>query len=153
MMNGVIENMDASLQETVDRLFTMVQSIDSRLIELDTKVDRRLQDTRPNWEGVQSQLKDVVDSQRRLRTELDGLQNSLGELRQDVTSIKNSQEKLREQINEIQNQLQALRSETEKGFRTIDRRMERQIGEFERLHAYQRDLEDRVDEIEKRVKS
>jgi hypothetical protein len=27
--------------------------------------------------------------------------------------------------------------------------MERQIGEFEKLHAYQRDLEDRVDKIEK----
>ena len=43
----------------------------------------------------------------------------------------------------------SLRADTEKGFRTFDRRMERQIGEFEKLHAYQRDLEDRVDKIEK----
>src|SRR5262245_46674916 len=153
MMNGVTEDMNGSIQETVDRLFIMVQSIDSRLNELDAKVDRRLQDTRPNWEGVQSQLNEVVDSQRKLQEEMNGVQQSLGELRQDVGDIKNSQNKMQEQINEVQNQLQALRSETEKGFRTIDRRMERQIGEFERLHAYQRDLEDRVDEVEKRVKS
>jgi len=146
MMNGVIEDMNDSLQETVDRLVTVVQSIDTRLIELDAKVDRRLQDTRPNWEGIQSQLNEVVGSQRKLREEVNGVQNSLAELRQDITVIK-------KQINELHSQLQALRGETEKGFRTIDRRMERQIGEFERLHAYQRDLEDRVDEIEKRVKS
>ena len=145
-MNGVIEDMNDSLQETVDRLVTVVQSIDTRLIELDAKVDRRLQDTRPNWEGIQSQLNEVVGSQRKLREEVNGVQNSLAELRQDITVIK-------KQINELHSQLQALRGETEKGFRTIDRRMERQIGEFERLHAYQRDLEDRVDEIEKRVKS
>lgn len=145
-MNGVIEDMNDSLQETVDRLVTVVQSIDTRLIELDAKVDRRLQDTRPNWEGIQSQLNEVVGSQRKLREEVNGVQNSLAELRQDITVIK-------KQINELHSQLQALRGETEKGFRAIDRRMERQIGEFERLHAYQRDLEDRVDEIEKRVKS
>jgi len=58
-------------------------------------------------------------------------------------------EAMQNDVAEVKKDLAALRADTEKGFRTIDRRMEKQIGEFERLHAYQRDLEDRVDRIEK----
>ena len=119
------ENMNSSLEETVGRLFTMVQSIDSRLLNLEARVESRLFDTRPNFESIQSQLAEVIDSQQKLREE---------------TS---------DQIQGVRSELANLRAVTEKGFRTIDRRMERQIGEFERLHAYQRDLEDRVDKLEK----
>ena len=56
---------------------------------------------------------------------------------------------LSEDMSALRGEVASLRADTEKGFRTVDRRMERQIGEFERLHAYQRDLEDRVDRIEK----
>ncbi|HKA20456.1 MAG TPA: hypothetical protein VKN18_19380, partial [Blastocatellia bacterium] len=71
--------------------------------------------------------------------------------------LREDQQRLREettdQIQGVRSDLANLRAETEKGFRTIDRRMERQIGEFERLRAYQRDLEDRVDKLEKLSRS
>ena len=100
MSDNLTENLNDSQDTKIDRLIIAVQSIDSRLASLETKVDQRLHDTQTIWEAVQAQLSEIRDT-------------------------------------------------TEKGFRTIDRRMERQIGEFERLHAYQRDLEDRVDRIEK----
>ena len=128
--------MNHSLEDTLGRLVTMVQSIDSRLENLETKVNIRLFDTRPNLEAIQSQLTVVIDSQ--------------GQLREDQQKLR---EEMLDQIQGVRNDLANLRAETEKGFRTIDRRMERQIGEFEKLHAYQRDLEDRVDEIEKRLNS
>jgi chromosome segregation ATPase len=130
------ENMNSSLEETLGRLFTMVQSIDARLGNLEAKVDSRLYDTRPNFKAIQSQLAEVIDSQLRFREET----------REQIQGLR---EETREQIQGVRNDLSSLRAETEKGFRTIDRRMERQIGEFERLHAYQRDLEDRVDKLEK----
>jgi len=130
------ENMNSSLEETVGRLFTMVQSIDSRLLNLEARVESRLFDTRPNFEAIQSQLAEVIDSQQKLREET----------RDQIQGLR---EETRDQIQGVRSDLANLRAETEKGFRTIDRRMERQIGEFERLHAYQRDLEDRVDKLEK----
>jgi chromosome segregation ATPase len=138
MSKDLTQKLNGSLEEKVERLIATVQSmdsrsqrmearvesIDSRLASLETKVDERLkEDTRPIWEAVQTQLAELKESQAELRK---------------------SQEEMRAE-------LQGFRAETEKGFRTIDRRMERQIGEFERLHAYQRDLEDRVDQIEKRI--
>jgi len=119
------KNTNSSLEETIGRLFTMVQSIDSRLLNLEATVESRLFDTRPNFEALRAQLAEVIDSQQQFR------------------------EETKDQIQGVRDDLANLRAETEKGFRTIDRRMERQIGEFEKLHAYQRDLEDRVDKLEK----
>jgi hypothetical protein len=150
--------MSNRLEETVNHLVTIVQTIDSRLLELEAKVDSRfvdleakvdsrLHDTRPNLEAIQSQLTQVIDSQQRVREEMSG---ELRGVRSDLSSLR---EEMSGEIQGVRNDLSSLRAETEKGFRTIDRRMERQIGEFERLHAYQRDLEDRVDKIEKQLSS
>lgn len=119
MSKDLTQNLNGSLEAKVDRLIVAVQSIDSRLgnVEarlesLETKVDERLKDTRPMWEAVQVQLTEVESS---LRSEIQGL-----------------------------------RSEMEKGFRLFDRRIEHYLGEFDKLRAYQRDLEYRVDEIERK---
>lgn len=107
MSKDLTLKLNGSLEDKIDRLIVLFESMDSRLGNLETLVDKRLKDTQPIWEAVQAQLAEIKQEQ------------------------------------------QSFRAETEKGFRTIDRRMERQIGEFERLHAYQRDLEDRVDKLER----
>jgi chromosome segregation ATPase len=116
-----VETKVESMDSLLVNLDTKVESMDSRLVDLDTKVDKRLRETQPIWEGVHSQLAEVRETLQRH-----------GELLQRQGE-----------------DMAGLRADTEKGFRTIDRRMERQLGEFERLHAYQRDLEDRIDRIEK----
>jgi predicted nucleic acid-binding Zn-ribbon protein len=166
--------MSNRLEETVNHLVTIVQTIDSRLMELESKVDSRLHDTRPNLEAIQSQLTALIDSQDNLREEMSGVPDQLQSIRNDVSGIGNEVSGIGNEVSGLGNEvsgianevsgianevsgiksdLASLRAETEKGFRTIDRRMERQIGEFERLHAYQRDLEDRVDKIEKQLSS
>jgi predicted nucleic acid-binding Zn-ribbon protein len=171
--------MSTPLEETINRMVTIVQSIDSRLVDLEAKVDSRLHDTRPNFQAIQSQLTELIESQQMLREQVNGVENNVHDLREETRSeiqgirtdmssgrdelsgeirgVRNDLSSLREEmtgeIQGIRNDLASLRAETEKGFRTIDRRMERQIGEFERLHAYQRDLEDRVDKIEKQLSS
>jgi predicted nucleic acid-binding Zn-ribbon protein len=150
-MSNDNENTNPSTEDTLGRLVTMVQTIDSRLSNLEAKVDSRLYDTRPNLEALQSQLTEVIDSQQKFREETrDQIQGLREETRDQIQGL---QEDTRDQIQGVRNDLASLRAETEKGFRTIDRRMERQIGEFERLHAYQRDLEDRVDKLEKLTSS
>lgn len=46
---------DGDLKQILARL----DSIDKRLVTLEEKVDRRLQETRPIWESVLEQLKEV----------------------------------------------------------------------------------------------
>ena len=139
MSKDLTQNQNGSLEDKIDRLIIAVQSMDSRLgnvearlgnvearlgnledrlgrVEdrlgsLETKVEERLKDTGPMWEAVQTQIAEVESS---LRSEIQGL-----------------------------------RAEMEKGFRLVDRRMEYYAGESGKMHGYQRDLEDRVDKIEK----
>jgi predicted nucleic acid-binding Zn-ribbon protein len=84
-----------------------------------------------------------------LREDVSTLREDVSTLREDVSTLREDVNTLREDVNKLRSEVAALRAFTEKGFRTIDRRMERQIGEFEKLHAYRRDLEDRFDKLEK----
>jgi chromosome segregation ATPase len=130
MSKDLTQKLNGSLEDKVDRLITIVQSMDSwgrsidsrmenvetrlgsletRLESLETKVDERLKDTRPIWETVQTQLAEIRESQDRLRGEM------------------------------------------EKGFRLVDRRLESQPVEYDKLFRYHRDLEERVERIEKQL--
>ena len=65
----------------LDQLITLIQGIDSRLLSLEKKVDERLYDTRPLWEGVQTQLgelrADIEKGFRQLSRQLDVLAGSV----------------------------------------------------------------------------
>jgi len=121
MSNDSTDKIPNSLENKMDRLIVVVESMDNRLSNLEATVEQRLRATQPIWEAVQKDLAEV--------------KHDLAEVKHDLAEVKHD--------------LAEFRANTEKAFRTIDRRMEKQIGEFERLHAYQRDLEDRVDRIEK----
>jgi len=144
MSNNLTEKLNGSLEDKVDRLLVAVQSVDSRLSNLEVRfdsMDSRLSNLEVKFDSLDSRLSNIetrVDQRLRETQPIwEGMQAQLTEV---LATLKVHSELLA-----------SLRADTEKGFRTFDRRMERQIGEFERLHAYQRDLEDRVDKIEKIV--
>ena len=61
-LNGNLDRILARLEAIDSRLFTLdsrMFTLDSRLVTLEEKVDRRLQETRPIWEGVLEQLKEI----------------------------------------------------------------------------------------------
>jgi predicted nuclease with TOPRIM domain len=62
----------AQLNRRMDSLEKRVTSIDERLISLEDKVDARLRETRPIWEGVQQRLtgieKELTTLNRQFRT-------------------------------------------------------------------------------------
>jgi chromosome segregation ATPase len=156
MSNNLTENPNDSLGDKVDRLITIVQSMDSRLGELETRVDRRLRETQPVWEdvqvqltGIREQLQSLEESFQRLEESHQRLEESHRRLEESHRRLEESHQSLVEDVRSLRAEVASLRADTEKGFRTVDRRMERQIGEFEKRHAYQRDLEERVDKLEK----
>ncbi|MEW6207155.1 MAG: hypothetical protein AB1631_02230 [Acidobacteriota bacterium] len=57
---------------------TGVMNLGTRLESLENKVEERLQDTRPMWQAVQSQLKELREGQERLQ---EGQKNINSELR------------------------------------------------------------------------
>ena len=49
----------AAIRSDIATLDTRMTTLDARLSSLEEKVDRRLQETRPMWEGVQAQIKQL----------------------------------------------------------------------------------------------
>lgn len=83
----------------LDQLLTLVQGIDTRLKTLEQKVDERLYDTRPLWEGVQAQLTElraeVEKGLRQINRQLDVLAGS-------VVRLDANQRDLEARINEVE---------------------------------------------------
>jgi chromosome segregation ATPase len=76
------------------RILTIVQSLDTRLGNLEEKVEHRLYDTRPIWETVQ--------------TDITKLQANGEQLQSDVNQLKMGQEFLRSESHEIHTLLRDL---------------------------------------------
>ena len=85
------ESRMTSLEDRMTSLETRVLSIDTRLISLEDKVDARLRETRPVWEGVLQRLteiekglftlnrhfKTMIKEEFDLRSRVDKLEDSL----------------------------------------------------------------------------
>ena len=130
MSKDLTQKLNGSLDDKVDRLISAVRSMDSRVQSIDSRVesiDSRVEsmDSRlTSLEAkVEERLKDTRPMWEAVQTQLAGLRES-----QD-----------------------RLRGEMEKGFRLIDRRLENQPVEYDRLYRYHRDLEERVEKIEKQL--
>ena len=123
MSDNSTETLNDSHDQNLDQILAGLQDLRTRLEQVETRVDERLRETRPIWEAVHTQL---------------------GEL-------KESDQSRQAQIAELREFQQSFRAEMEKSFRLLDRRMEMYGSMVSRVHAYQRDLEDRVDELAKRL--
>lgn len=67
-LRRILERLD-SIDMRLTSLDTGLTSLDTRLTSLESKVDRRLQETRPIWEGVLEQLKEVNGRLERVENE------------------------------------------------------------------------------------
>lgn len=123
MGRDLTEKLDGSLEEKVDWLIAASQRIEERGQAMEAELIAL--NTK-----VDERLKDT-------RPMWEAVQAQLAELKESDERLRHEQERLR--------------YEMEKGFRLIDRRLERQPLEMDRLHGYQRDLEERVEKIEKRL--
>lgn len=83
-------------QETPDarsfeeRVFARFDMLDGRLTSLEDKVDARLRETRPIWEGVLSEMKSL---NRQVRV-----------LHDDVLRVRVDQEDLRERLSKLESE-------------------------------------------------
>jgi uncharacterized protein YaaR (DUF327 family) len=70
-----------ALDNRLDGMDHRLETVDSRLITLEDKVDARLRETRPIWEGVQTEL-------RRINSKLDQMITDLFETRAEQSTLR-----------------------------------------------------------------
>lgn len=120
----------------MNELVSLVKGMDARLRSLEKKVEERLYDTRPIWENVQEQLSQIVR-----------VQQQHGEI---LTQHGEILRRYEDRFNHIEDRITRLQAEMEKGFRQIGRQMDTLAGNYVRLDASLRDLEDRFKDTEPR---
>ena len=87
-----------------------------------------------------------------LGTRLEAVESDIDTLKERITGIDaRLTEQLQNRLDSINEGIASLRADTEKGFRSIDRQMDSLSGGITRLTADQRDLEERVDGIERKA--
>jgi chromosome segregation ATPase len=80
-----------------ERVFARFDSLDARLTALEEKVDVRLRETRPIWEGMKADLESVKD-------EVKEINRTVKILHKDVLRVRVEQEELQERIEKLESE-------------------------------------------------
>ncbi len=144
---------DESARELIAVLSTLQREVSSSrqaVEELNAKVEARIYDTRPLWEGVQTQLTDL---RQEVQTQVGDLQMQITGLRQEVqTQITDFRQEVQTQITdfrqEVQVQFREVRDEMERGFIQLERQLDVVAGNNVRIKAEIREVESRVRNLE-----
>lgn len=154
MSKDLTQKLNGSLEDKVDRLIVIVQSMDSRLENVGTRIETfgtRLESLEVRFESLGAQLESFEARQQSFGTRLESLETKVDERLRDTRPMWEAvQLQLTEVESSLRSEIRGLRAEMEKDSRLFDRRLEGYFGEFAKLRAYQRDLEYRVDEIERK---
>ena len=87
-------------EDKLDALVTLVQGIDARLRSLEEKVDARLHDTRPIWESVQAQLKEMSLRLNEMSLRLDDVETRLDKVEGIALTTRSELRELRRDLKE-----------------------------------------------------
>jgi outer membrane murein-binding lipoprotein Lpp len=95
-----------SLLALVQEIATDVKTLNGRVDALDQKVDARLHDTRPLWEGVEARLENVESEIGSLRNETQagfrGLDRQMDTLSGNITRLQANQRDLEDRVDKLQ---------------------------------------------------
>lgn len=86
-----LETRMTSLEGRMTSLEDRVLSIDTRLTSLEDKVDARLHETRPNWEGMLQRLTEIEKGLSTLNRHFKTMINESFDLRSRVDKLEDSQ--------------------------------------------------------------
>lgn len=111
MSKDLTQKLNGSIEDKIDWLITAVQSVDSRLANVETrlesleiKVDERMKETRPMWEALQAQLTELNASQdkgfRRFDHAMDVVSGNQNRLHVDYVELESRVYKIEERTNE-----------------------------------------------------
>lgn len=120
MSEDPTKNLPASQNSTLEQILAIVQSLESRLQSLESKVEERLYDTRPIWEKVEA----------------------------DIARLQEGLQRLEEGQQRFDDRLEALRDETRTGWRNLKRQFGVLLETFLEVQADYKDLDKRLYRLE-----
>lgn len=82
----------AAQREMIEQLHARMNSFDARLTSLEEKVDMRLRETRPIWEGVLERLTGVETEMKSLNRHFRSIVNDVFRLRVRLEELEDSQQ-------------------------------------------------------------
>jgi hypothetical protein len=85
---------DLPIESKIDQILALVQSMDTRLTALEEKVDARMKETRPIWQGVLEELKEHRKVLQSLERRFDIFAIESNKVKGDVLGILNRVEDL-----------------------------------------------------------
>ncbi len=95
-----------SLITLVQQVATDVKTLNGRVDSLEQKVDSRLHDTRPIWEGVQARLTTIESEIGSLRTEVQAgfkkLDRRLDVLNGEIIDLKDEHRELESRVDKLE---------------------------------------------------
>ena len=83
----------------LDSIDSRLDNVEGRLLALEDKVDRRLQETRPIWEQVLARL-DSLESE--VRTGFRRIERNVGTLIKDVLEVRADQRDLEDRMDKLE---------------------------------------------------
>ena len=163
MSKDLTQKLNGSIEEKVDRLIDVVQSIDLRVQSMDSrlvKVEAQVGSLATLLGSLATLLGSLATQLEGVDTRLGSVETRLGSVETRLGSVETRLENLEIKVDErlketrpmweaVQAQLVDLSESQEKGFHRFDRVMDRLSGDINRLHGEQVELESRVDKIEK----
>lgn len=125
-----------------------LKGLSDKITALDQKVDARLHDTRPLWEGVQEQLSEIRDRLGNVESRLGSVEGRLGTLEGRFEIQDERFQTLEGRFVILENRQAAMHSDSEKWFRRLERRLDDMTIEIGKLRGEMRGVEERLSSLE-----
>lgn len=134
MSEDPTQKLPAPQNGALEQILAAVRGLESRLTDLESKVEERLYDTRPIWERVEADITQLKEGQQRLEQGQQHLDERL--LHFD------------ERLRHFNERLEALRDETRTGWRNLKRQFGVLYETFIEVQADYKDLDKRLYRLE-----
>lgn len=128
-------------RDDLSRILALLSSMNERLIALEDKVDRRLQETRPIWEQVLSRME-------AFETRMEAFETRMGAFEARMGAFETRMETFEARLDSFEARLENLETEMRSGFRKLERQIGLLAEDVITVRADQRDLERRMDKLE-----
>ncbi|HYP29772.1 MAG TPA: hypothetical protein VE262_23895 [Blastocatellia bacterium] len=126
---------------TSEIILGAIKNLSDKITALDRKVDARLHDTRPLWEGVQEQLSEI-------RARLGNVGDRLGNVEGRLGNLEDRFGALEDRFIILENRQAAMHADSEKWFRSLERRLEANTIEINKLTGEMRGVDERLSSLE-----
>lgn len=102
MSEDLTKKLPKSDSENIAVILTTVQNLDTRLTNLESKVEERLHDTRPIWEKVVADISKLQQGQTRLEEDMHDMKISMREITWQIGGIADSYVKVLGKTRELE---------------------------------------------------